>query len=280
MGRSTGCSFNALVAGEYRVEAIRLMMLPNPSPAAIWDQPWQYHGEVAKVALEVGETKAVEISPKDYGTSLTVKTPAEPFEGLRKHDNAPKDFLKGEQIRGILSISRNTGLRAWDMGRVFHVEDARLGRIQRGALFFTTVAPGDSFTIENLAPGQYAAFSMVNVKVVVAISSATVDVVAGQDTEVAMSVPVIEGVGEAGTHMLDKRVALADRGYTVKELCRIISAATESSLELVADPQIENGVVNIGAGDIVMWDLVERLCADKGLKVKDQGRKKLGIGPQ
>ncbi len=280
MGRSTGFSFKALEAGEYRVEAVRLKMLPNPSPAAIWDQPWKYYGEVGKVAIKAGEAKVLEIAPKDYGTSLTIKTPAEPFEGLRKLEKKPEDFLKGEQIRGLLNISRSPRLRAWDMGRVYHVEDARLGRIQRGAMFFTMVVPGESFTIENLAPGRYAVFSMAHVKVVVAISSATVEVVAGRDTEVEMPVPVIEGVGEAGTHTLDRRVELADRGYTVKELCRVVSAATESSPELVADPAIENEVVRIGGGEVVMWDLIERLCAEKRLKLKDMGRKKLGIGPR
>ena len=278
MGRSTGFSFKALEPSEYRVEAIRLKMLPNPTPAAIWDQTWRYYGEVGKVAIKAGQTKAVEIAPKDYGTSLIVKTPAEPFASLRKLEAKPENFLKGEQIRGLLNISRNTGLRAWDMGRVYHVEDARLGRIQRGAMFFTMVAPGESFTIENLAPGRYAVFSMTHVKVVVAISSATVEVVAGRDTEVEMAVPVIEGAGEAGTHTLDRRVELADREYSVKELCGIVSAATESSPELVADPAIENEVVRIGGGEIVMWDLIERLCAEKGLKLKDMGRKRLGIG--
>ena len=41
---------------------------------------------------------------------------------------------------------------------------------------------------------------------------------------------------------------------------------------------IENEVVRVGGGEIVMWDLIERLCAEKGLKLKDMGRKKLGIG--
>ena len=280
MGRSTGFSFKALEAGEYRVEAIRLKMLPNPSPAAIWDQPWRYYGEVAKVAIKAGEAKVVEIAPKDYGTSFTIRTAAEPFESLRELDDAPKDFLKGLEIRGILSISRNPRLRAWDMGRVYHVEDARLGRIQRGAMFFTMVVPGESFTIENPAPGRYAVFSMAYVKVVMAISSATVEVVAGRDVEVEMPVPVIEGTGEVGAHRLDRRVELADREYSLKELCRIVSAATESSPELVADPAIENEVVRIGGGEIVMWDLIERLCAEKGLKLKDMGRKRLGIGPR
>jgi len=279
-GRSTGFSFKALEAGEYRIEAIRLKLLPNPSPAAIWDRPWRYYGEVGKVAIKAGQAKAVEIAPKDYGTSLTIKTPAEPFEGLRELDDAPKDFLKGQQIRGLLNISRNTGLRAWDMGRIYHVEDARLGRMQREAMFFTMVAPGESFTIENLAPGRYAVFSMAHVKVVVAISSATAEVVAGRDSEVEMPVPVIEGFGEAGTHAFDRRVELADRGYSVKELCGIVSTATGSSPELVADASIENEAVSIGGGEIVIWDLVERLCAEKGLKLKDMGRKKLGIGPR
>ncbi len=279
-GRSTGFSFKALEAGEYRVEAIRLKLLPNPSPAAIWEQPWRYYGEVGKVAIKAGEAKALEIAPKDYGTSLTIKTPADPFESLRKLEAKPKDFLKGEQIRGILSISRNPRLRAWDMGRVYHVEDARLGRMQREAMFFTMVVPGESFTIENLAPGRYAVFSMAHVKVVLAISSATVEIVAGRDIEVEMPVPVIEGIGHAGTHTLNRSVELADREYTVKELCGIVSAATESSPELVADPAIENEVVRIGGGEIVMWDLIERLCAEKSLKLKDMGRKKLGIGPR
>ncbi len=280
MGRSTGFSFKALEAGEYRVEAIRLKLLPNPSPAAIWEQPWRYYGEVGKVAIKAGEAKTLKIARRDYGTSLTIKTPADPFESLRKLEKKPADFLKGEQIRGLLNISRSLRLRAWDMGRVYHVEDARLGRLQRGAMFFTMVTPGESFTIENLAPGRYAVFSMTHVKVVVAISSATVEVVAGRDTEVEMPLPVIEGAGQAGTHMLDKSVELADREYTVKELCGIVTAATDSSPELVADAAIENEVVRIGAGEIVMWDLIERLCAEKRLKLKEIDSKKLGIGPR
>ena len=145
-------------------------------------------------------------------------------------------------------------------------------------MFFTMATPGESFTIENLPPGQYAVLSMTNVKVVVAISAATIEVVAGQDAEVEMPVPVIEGVGEVGAGALDRRVALADRGYTVMELCQLVSTATDSNPQLVADPAIENEVVRIGAGEIVMWDLVERLCAQKKLKLKEMGSKKLGIG--
>jgi len=279
-GRSTGFSFKALEAGQYRVEAIRLKMLANPTPAAIWEQPWRYYGAVGKVAIKAGQARAIKIAPKDYGTSLTIKTPAEPFAAMKELEGAPKDFLKGEQIRGMLNISRSPRLRAWDMGRVYHVEDARLGRIQRGAMFFTMVTPGESFTIENLAPGRYAVFSMAHVKVVLAISSATVDVVAGRDTEVEMSVPVIKGMGQAGTHTLNRSVELADREYTVKELCEIVTAATDSSPELVADPAIENELVRIGPGKIVMWDLIEKLCADKKLKLKDIDRKKLAIAPR
>jgi hypothetical protein len=278
MGRSTGFSFHALKAGEYRVEAIRLNMLPIPSPVAIWEQPWRYHGQVSKVTIKTGELRAVVIAPENNGTSLTIRTPAEPFAGLSKLEETAEDSLKDLQIRGVLKMSRNPRLTVWDMGRVYHVEDDRLGRIQREAMFCTMVTPGESFTIENLAPGRYAVLSMANVKVVVAISSAAIEVVAGQDGEVDMPVPVIEGPGEVGVHAMARRVELADRGYTVKELCQIVSTATGSSPELVADPAIENEVVRIGGGEIVMWDLVERLCAQKRLKLKEMGSKKLGIG--
>ena len=177
-----------------------------------------------------------------------------------------------------MGISRNPRIRAWDMGRVYHVEDYRLGRIQREAMFFTMAAPGESFTIKNLPPGQYAVFSMAHVKVVMAISSTTIEVGGGQDAEVEMPVPVIEGPGEVGVHALDRSVELADREYTIKELCQIVSTATESGPELVPDPAIENDVVRIGGGEIVMWELVEKLCAQKRLKLKEMGRKKLGIG--
>jgi len=277
MGRSTGCLFNALAAGQYRVEAIRLRILPNPSLTAIWDQPWRYHGEVAKLAVRTGQATAIEIPPIDYGTSLTVKTHAQPFTGLRKLEQAPKDFLKGEQIRGILNISRNTGLRAWDMGRVYHVEDARLGRIQKKAMFFAMVAPGESFTIENLPPGRYAVFSMANVKVVIVISSAAVEVARGRDIEVEMAQPVIDGIGEVGVHTLDGRLELAEGQYRLKELCRLISARTKCSPELVPDPAIENDVVAVEGGEIVLWDLLERLCAESQFALKEMERKKLGI---
>ena len=46
----------------------------------------------------------------------------------------------------------------------------------------------------------------------------------------------------------------------------------------MADLAIENEVVRIGAGEIVMWDLDEKLCAQKSMKLKEIGNKKLGIG--
>lgn len=189
-----------------------------------------------------------------------------------------KDSLKGEEIRGILTISRNPRLMVWNMDRLYHVEDDRLGRIQREAIFYTMVAPGETCTIENLAPGRYSVLSMANVKVVVAISSATIEVVAAKDEELQMPVPVITGVGELEVRALDRRVKLADREYTVKELCQIVSTATESSPELAADRAIEDEEVRIGGGEIVLWDLVERLCEQKKLKLKELGKKKVGIG--
>ena len=256
-----------------------MKLLPNPSPGAIWEMPWRYYGNVKKVAIKAGKVRVVEIRPTDYGTSLAIKTPARPFEEFKKLEKAPKDFLKGEQIRGILSISRNPRLRDWDMGRVYHVEDARLWRIQMEALFFTMVWPWESFKIENLPPGRYAAFSMAYVKVVMGVSSATIDLASGRDIEVQMPVPVIEGMGQVGTHTLDRSVRLTKKQYILKELCEIVSAKTESSPQLVVDSAIENESVRLGEGQIVIWDLVERLCAEKGFKLKEMGKKKLSIVP-
>lgn len=278
-GRSTGFSFTALDSGQYRIEAIRIKMLPDPSPEAIWEMPWRYYGSVDAVAIETGETKAVRIGPKDYDTSLTIKTPAKPFEGLRKLNKKPEDFLKGERIVGFLSISRNPQLRVWDMGRVYHVEDHRLGRIQKGAMFYTMAGLGENFTIENLPPGRYAVFSMAYVKVVIALSSATIDVVPGWDIEIELPAPIIEGVGQVGTYTLNRTVRLTKSKYSIKQLCEIVSARTESSPQLVADSEIANEEVRLDSGQIVIWELLEKICAQKGLRLRETEKNELNIVP-
>lgn len=147
-------------------------------------------------------------------------------------------------------------------------------------MFFTTIASGESFTIENLPPGRYTVFSMANVKVVIVISSAAVDVARGRDIEVEMAQRVIDGIGEVGVHTLDRRLELAEGKYSLKELCRLISARTNCSPELVPDPAIENDLVAVEGGEIVLWDLLERLWAESQLALKEMERKKLGIAPR
>ena len=149
---TTGFSFTELDGGEYSIDVIKFAITDKytPAPAGMVRLPLDtcniaYYGGPAKVEIEAGQTKDVQIKPADHRTTVTIKMPEDP--------------VKKPQILPFVLISRNVGLLAWNDGKVHGPEDHRLGRLEKNALYYNAVLDGDVLTIKNLPPDSYSVHS-------------------------------------------------------------------------------------------------------------------------
>jgi beta-lactamase regulating signal transducer with metallopeptidase domain/protocatechuate 3,4-dioxygenase beta subunit len=280
MGTSEGFSFTELDTGEYSIEAIRLHLRDKPTERNVWAPLITYHGAVAKLKIEAGQTKEVQIKPANHQTSVEIEIPEDPYD---KREFPP-----------FIWITRKLGLLL-DTTKVYHPEDERLGRVSKNAYFYGSVSPGGVFTIKNLPAGSYSVFTVFYGKVptkavfkiekppedirsdligpAIYVSKAKVEVSQGRETTVKLPPINIDGVGFVKTWTLGRSVKLEARQYSVKELCELLTAKTESNPRFIADSSIEDTKLRMGEGEMSIWDVLEKLSLDKGWRV-DEGREK------
>ncbi|HUS71873.1 MAG TPA: hypothetical protein VMY06_02320 [Sedimentisphaerales bacterium] len=265
MGTSEGFSFTELDTGEYLIEAIRLHLVDKPTPQKIWESSITYHGAIAKLKVEAGRTKQVQIKPANHQTAVTLKMP-----------ESPEMFSGKQEIPRLLTISRKLGLMLWDTNKAYGLEDPRLGRLQKNAFFYTLVPDSGLFTIKNLPPGSYCVFAGP----VMCMSAAKVDVVRGRQTTIQIPKVQFDGTAASvGVWTFDRKVKLETRDYSVSELCELLTEITQSNPRIIADSSIENVKLRFDKGEMSIWDVLEKLYLDKGWKVDEGEEKTLIIQP-
>ncbi len=267
---STGFVFTGLDSGEYSLDVIKYSMIENPAPAPagmtripLDTANVAYYGSVAKIEVEAGQVKEIRVKPTEHDTSVTIKVPA-----------TPEKFKKMRMFPFVL-ISRNVGLLAWDDGKVHHPEDHRLGRLQKNALYYNMVIDGNVLNFKNLPPGSYSVFGGP----MFFMSAARIEVVSGQ--EVALDLPSFTPNEQARENLwaFDRKIKFEDKNYRVSQLCELVSAATESDPRLVADPSIENEILELDTRESTIWELMEEVYLARGWKLVEQGDKTLLLGP-
>ena len=65
------------------------------------------------------------------------------------------------------------------------------------------------------------------------------------------------------------------REYSVSELCKLVSAKTDSSPSLVVDAAIADARINLDEKEMMIWELLETLYLDKGWRLEERGDKEL-----
>lgn len=260
-GSSAGFSFTELDSGEYRLGIFDM------APASRINQSWTshskltYYGGINAVNVLAGESKEITVQPSVHNTRLLIRLPADPI-------NKP-------EIPSMILISRNTGLPAWDTDRIYALEDARLGRLQKQSLFFSPVA-GESFVFDNFPPARYIIFAGP----VILMNSVEVEAAAGRTAEVTIPPVTIADVTMVGVHRFDRQIELDEGLYSAGRLCELITEITQSSPVIHCDPAIRDRTVNLKADSIIIWDLIERLFADKRWRLVETGDDKLTLRSQ
>ena len=250
--RATGdFLFAELAEGEYSVDVMRM------TPTAI-----TYYGGTDRVQVKAGEIERVQVKPADYQTQVNVQVPEMP-------DELPKN------VPAMVVISRNTGLLVWDDGLFHGLEDGRLGRITKQALIYARGSPGKRYQVTNFPPGLYSLFAGP----AVALKGVKVDVVRGR--EVAVEVPWVkpEEVGQVGTGTLKRRLRLEAREYTARELCRLLTAKTESRPEIKAAPALAEKTVTPSPEERSLWEILEAVHVETGWVLREEGKSTLIFGP-
>ncbi len=261
--------FTELRAGEYAIDAIRLGVagaaIPGYGGPVLAASSTRFHGRVASVRARSGAAAEVEITPADHGTRLIVKIPE--FSGRAGRPSVLRS--------PFVVISRNAALPVWTDGRARSPEDARLGRIQKHALISGFVPGAATFAIENLPPGTYSVLAGP----VVLLRGAKVDLAGGADTTVEIPSGDPQGPARVDLGRLDRRVALEARPYRVAELCELMTRALESRPALRPAPALRDLTVTLTAGEITIWDLVEKLHLERNWGVTEEGQDVLALGP-
>ncbi len=265
---TTGFSFTELDSGEYSIEVIKFTTTDSlaPPPAGMMRLPLDtcnitYYGGIANLKMEAGQTKEVQIKPADYQTSVII--------------NMPEDPVKKPQIPPFVVISRNVGLLAWSDGKVHGPEDHRLGRLQKEALYYSMVVDGDVLRIKNLPPGSYSVFAGP----IYFMSAAKMDVSRGQ--QVIVDVPSVQVTEQAkvGLWTFDRKIKLEARDYRVSQLCKLLTAKTDSNPRIIADSAIENDKLKLADKETPIWDLMEAIYLDNGWKLVEHGERTLLLRP-
>lgn len=265
---TTGFSFPELDGGEYLIDVMKFVITDKymPPPAGMTRLPLDtcrvtYYGGLAKVEIEAGQTKDVQIKPADHRTTVIIKMPEYP--------------IKKPEIPPFVLISRNVGLLAWNDGKVHGPEDHRLGRLEKNALYYNAVWDGDVFTIGNLPPGTYSVFAGP----IYFMSATKIEVLSGREVTAEMPAVQVTEQAKVGLWTFNRKVKLEARNYGVTELCELLSAKTDSNPRIVADPAIENEKLELGDKESPIWDLMEAIYLDRGWKLYEHGERTLLLRP-
>jgi len=274
MGVSNGFTFTELDTGEYSIEALKFQLVDKPTPQCIWKPTITYHGSIPSLEIEAGQSKQVRLTPQDNQTQMTITAPEFPdklFDKLERSSQMPLMCL----------ISRSPGALLWDDGRIRHLEDQRLGRIDKKRFFRGFFSQDQPLIINNLPPDSYSLFTMaVYGQVAGYLIGARVDLAKGDN--ITLDIPWQQPTGPSmfgPNRSFDYPVNLEAKDYSVSELCKILTEITQSNPRIIADPSIENEKLSFGRGQMSVWDVLEKLYLDKGWKVDEGADKTLIIKP-
>ncbi len=266
--RREAFAFSTLDSGDYRLDVFALEPAQDatqPMPAG-WRPRVVYHGGIERVTLQAGQAEAATIGPTSFGTRLIVEVPGPPSE--LKVPNR-------QYLMPMVLLCRDVGALIWDMDRLYGPEDARLGRLQKRALFYTLAGEASPVTFENLPPGRYAVFAGP----VIAMNGQEAHLVAGAETTV--SVPPVETaqIGRVGMYRFDSPASIADGEHRVGALCEEITRLTDSNPVIVCEASIRDQTIRLAAPPRSIWDLFEALYAARGWRLSEADEKTLRLGP-
>jgi parallel beta-helix repeat protein len=274
MGFSNGFTFTELDSGRYLIEAIRVRLVDKPAPGNIWKPTITYHGSIPSIRIQAGQAKQVRLMPQDHQTKLTITPPEFPDKLMDK-------LGRSSQMPLMCLISRSPGALLWDDGRIRHLEDQRLGRIDKKRFFRGFFTQGEPLTINNLPPGSYSLFTMaVYGQVAGYLIGARADLEKGD--KITVEIPWRQPTGPSmfgPNRSFDYPVNLEAKDYSLSELCEILTEITKSNPRIIADSSIENEKLSFGKGDMSVWDVLEKLYLDRGWRVDEGQEKTLIIKP-
>lgn len=101
----------------------------------------------------------------------------------------------------------------------------------------------------------------------------------GRETIAELPPIKINGPAMVKVWTLSRQVKLADKAYSVKELCELLTAKTDSNPRIVAAPSIEDEKVTFTGGEMQIWDVLEQLFRDRKWKVTEGVDATLVLGP-
>ena len=273
-GLSNGFTFTELDTGRYSIEAIRFYLVDKPTAQNVWKPAITYHGSIPSLKIEAGQTKEVKLAPQDHQTKLTITPPDFP-------DVLMDELKVSSRMPLICIISRSPGAMLWNDGKIYHLEDERLGRIDKKRFIRCLFPQGSPLTINNLPPGSYSFFAVaIYGQVAGCLVGTRAELEKGDDITVDIPWRQPKGPSRVGpSHYFDNPVKLEARDYSVSQLCEILTEITQANPRITADKSIENEKIRFGKGEMSVWDILEKLYLDKGWKVDEGGDKTLTIRP-
>jgi hypothetical protein len=261
----TGFTFTQLDSGAYSLEAVRFDAVQKPA------QPKKitYHGGVERVDIKAGQAGKVNLKPQTYQTRMRIQVGENPYA------------VAGPMTGTLLMISRNPGLLLWADGKFHHLEDPRLGRMQRQSYIMIPLTDTAPLQMDNFPPGTYVVLAgqlgqypfQDSTFRALYLRGVQVELHTGRDKVVEFPRREPDGPSLVNTYRLSRPIALEAKDYTVSDLCERINEVTENGPALQMEPPVENMTVLIEDREMVIWELLEKLYLEKGLKLKEKDNK-------
>ncbi len=276
-GQAGAVLFTELDEGEYAIDVMRATGEAAPHQWVLVHTT--YYGGLSPVTVRPGEKKDVQIRPQDNATLVKIKlsgpvltTPTSPL------------------VAGVI-LSRNLGLLVWDAGLGYGPEFPHMSRIHENALvrmghaqeryheklgdrsWPTTPFPEAPLEIRNLPPGSYSLF--VSVVPHLVLKGAKVEVVRGRETLVPIELVQWKQLSQVNLLNMGRRVKLESKEYRVQELCDLLSATASPVPRFKAEPSLRNEILRFDKKNMSLWEIVEKIHADKGWRVVEEGNEAL-----
>ncbi|NQU41852.1 carboxypeptidase regulatory-like domain-containing protein [bacterium] len=243
-------SYEGLPAGRYLAEAIE-----------VGHNYARYHGRSEKVHVNLGEERTLTVRAMDNDTSVTA--------------HIERDTYSQYQVPRFVLIARDPGLLVWDMETLYPPNDPRVGRLMLKSLITAQVDLGESYHFANFPSGTYAVFWGPSFRP----NGGKLRLAPGDDKTIELGWEPPQGSAKVDPTRLVRKVSLDARTYTAEELAQLMTETTDDRPVIAVDPAIALEKVEMSAGPMTVFDVIESLCFKKNWRIREQGRNTLIILP-
>lgn len=259
-------SFGELDAGTFSVEAMEIK---------ITEAHATYIGFVKDIHVVPSEATEVTISLAGATGQILVSGPV--FSG--------EPITADEYLFSMAILGRNSGPLTW-RGGPLGLEDPRLGRVKEVGVIQSVLDSKGRTYFSGLPAGSYAIYVVTLTEIgyhdskvrVAFLDGDIVELGPGQQVEIRVAKPEPSYDFEAGSDAFTavwyvrSRATFPPREHSLKQLCELMSRATEGKAEFIAEPSLAEQRIVLPAEEMALWEAMEKICGPRKWQAIIEGK--------